>query len=175
MWHHLWHLDVSWEEKVLRAIFVYAFLLIALRLFGRRELSQLTAFDLIVLLTLSNILQNAMIGNDNSVTGGLIGATVLLSVNAAIAYAAFRSRRFERLVEGVPQVLIHAGRVDAKAMRSTLITEQDLIAAIHNQGLERFEDVRLAIAEPNGTISVIPEPNAGKSGSGGQAKAEGAP
>jgi len=156
MWRHLWHLDVSWQEKILRAILVYAFLLVALRLFGRRELSQLTAFDLIVLLTLSNILQNAMIGNDNSVAGGILGAVVLLSVNATIAYVAFRSRRFERLVEGAPQVLIHAGKVNRKAMRATLLTEQDLYAAIHGQGLEHFEDVRLAIAEPNGNISVIP-------------------
>ena len=175
MWHHMWHLDVSWQEKVLRAIFVYAFLLVALRLFGRRELSQLTAFDLIVLLTLSNILQNAMIGNDNSVAGGLIGAGVLLSVNAAIAYLAFRSRGFERLVEGAPQLLIHDGKVNRKAMRSTLITEQDLYAAIHDQGLERFDDVRLAIAEPNGNISVIPRPNAGKSPPGGQAGPESGP
>lgn len=155
MWHHLWHLDVSWQEKALRAILVYAFLLVALRLFGRRELSQLTAFDLIVLLTLSNILQNAMIGNDNSVAGGLIGAGVLLTMNAVIAYLAFRSRKFERLVDGAPRILIHDGRMDRKAMRSSLITEQDLYAAVHNQGLERLEDVHLAIAEPNGTISVI--------------------
>jgi uncharacterized membrane protein YcaP (DUF421 family) len=158
MWHHLWHLDVSWQEKALRAILVYAFLLAALRLFGRRELSQLTAFDLIVLLTLSNILQNAMIGNDNSVAGGLIGAAVLLTMNAMIAYLAFRSRKFERLVDGTPKVLIHDGKVDPKAMASTLLTEQDLVAAVHSHGLERFEDVHLAIAEPNGIISVIPLP-----------------
>ena len=157
MWHHLWHLDVSWQEKALRAVLVYAFLLVALRLFGRRELSQLTAFDLIVLLTLSNILQNAMIGNDDSIAGGVIGAAVLLSVNAVVAYLAFRRRKFERLVEGAPQILIHAGKVNRKAMRSTLLTDQDLFAAIHSQGLERLEDVRLAIAEPNGNISVIPE------------------
>jgi uncharacterized membrane protein YcaP (DUF421 family) len=162
MWRHLWHLDVTWQEKVLRAVLTYAFLLVALRLFGRRELSQLTAFDLIVLLTLSNILQNAMIGNDNSLSGGLLGAVVLLSVNAAVAYLAFRSRRFERLVDGSPQVLIHAGRVDRRAMRSALLTDQDLLAAVHGQGLERFEDVHLAIAEPNGTISVIPRPGGGR-------------
>src|SRR6266496_5934463 len=157
----LFHLQVPWQEKVVRGVVVYAFLLVAIRVFGRRELGQLTAFDLIVLLTLSNILQNAMIGNDNSVSGGLIGAAVLLSINAAIAYLAFRSRRFERLVEGSPQVLIQGGKIDPKAMRSTLLTEQDLYAAIHNQGLERLEDVYLAIAEPNGNISVIPKPSGG--------------
>ena len=175
MWHHLWHLDVSWQEKALRALLVYGFLLVALRLFGRRELSQLTAFDLIVLLTLSNILQNSMIGNDNSVSGGLIGAAVLLSINATVAYLAFRSRRFERLVEGAPQVLIQGGKIDPKAMRSTLLTEQDLYAAIHNQGLERLEDVYLAIAEPNGNISVIPKASGGNSRPKGQAGAESGP
>src|SRR5947209_18689393 len=98
MWHNIFSLGVSWEERVVRAILVYAFLLVAIRLFGRRELGQLTAFDLIVLLTLSNILQNAMIGNDNSLSGGVIGAVVLLSMNFAVAYAVFRSRRLERLV-----------------------------------------------------------------------------
>src|SRR5439155_33148 len=79
--HDLFHLGVPWSEKIIRAVFVYGFLLVAIRVFGRRELGQLTAFDLIVLLTLSNILQNAMIGNDNSLVGGLIGAVVLLSAN----------------------------------------------------------------------------------------------
>jgi uncharacterized membrane protein YcaP (DUF421 family) len=165
MWHHLWHPDVSLQEKALRAILVYGFLLLTLRFFGRRELSQLTAFDLIVLLTLSNILQNAMIGNDNSVAGGMVGALVLLSLNATVAYLAFRSRRFERLVDGTPRVLIHDGVVDRQALRITLLTEQDLLGAIHGQGLERLEDVHLAIAEPNGNISVIPRSNAADSSS----------
>src|SRR6266536_4836205 len=82
----LLHLQVPWQEKVVRGVVVYAFLLVAIRVFGRRELAQLTAFDLIVLLTLSNILQNAMIGNDNSLLGGIIGAVVLLSANFTVAY-----------------------------------------------------------------------------------------
>src|SRR5438105_12018863 len=99
MWHNIFSLGVSWEERVLRAVIVYAFLLVIIKVFGRRELGQLTAFDLIVLLTLSNILQNAMIGNDNSVTGGVIGAVVLLSLNYAVAFGVSRSRRIEKVVE----------------------------------------------------------------------------
>src|SRR5438128_6474500 len=106
MWHNIFSLGVSWEERVVRAVIVYAFLLVAIKAFGRRELGQLTAFDLIVLLTLSNILQNAMIGNDNSLSGGVIGAMVLLSANYAVALLVFRSRRAERMVQGQPRVLI---------------------------------------------------------------------
>ena len=152
----LFTIQVSWEEKVIRAVVVYVFLLLALRLFGRRELGQFTAFDLVVLLTLSNILQNAMIGNDSSLLGGLIGASVLLTANLALAYAVFRSRTFQRFVTGQPRILIRDGVVQEDALAVQRLTEQDLLAAVHNQGLEDFDLVHLAISEPNGTISVIP-------------------
>src|SRR6266550_3313634 len=116
----LFHLQTPWQEKVLRAILVYAFLLVAIKVFGRRELGQLTAFDLIVLLTLSNILQNAMIGNDNSLSGGAIGALVLLSANYAVAFWVFRSRRAERTIEGEPRILIHDGKIQRAAVRKEL-------------------------------------------------------
>lgn len=152
----LFHLQVPWEEKIIRAVVVYAFLLLALRLFGRRELGQFTAFDLVVLLTLSNILQNAMIGNDSSLLGGLIGATVLLTANLGLAYAVFRSRSFQRFVTGEPRILIRDAVMLEQALAAQRLTEQDLLAAVHNQGLEDFSRVQLAISEPNGTISVIP-------------------
>jgi uncharacterized membrane protein YcaP (DUF421 family) len=153
----LFHIQVPWEEKVIRAVVVYVFVLIALRLFGRRELGQFTAFDLVVLLTLSNILQNAMIGNDTSLLGGLIGATVLLSANLGLAFAVFRSRLVQRLVTGEPRILIRDGILQRQALAAQRLTEQDLLAAVHNQGLEDFGRVHLAISEPNGTISVIPK------------------
>jgi len=151
----LFHIQVPWEEKVIRAAVVYIFILIALRLFGRRELGQFTAFDLVVLLTLSNILQNAMIGNDTSLLGGLIGATVLLSANFGLAYAVFRSRSLQRFVTGEPRILIRDGVLQRQALADQRLTEQDLLAAVHNQGLEDFGGVHLAISEPNGTISII--------------------
>jgi uncharacterized membrane protein YcaP (DUF421 family) len=156
LWKDLFHIQVPWEEKVIRAVVVYGFILISLRLFGRRELGQFTAFDLVVLLTLSNILQNAMIGNDTSLLGGLIGATVLLSANFGLAYAVFRSRWVQRLVTGEPRILISDGVLQRKALAEQRLTEQDLLAAVHTQGLEDFGRVHLAISEPNGTISVIP-------------------
>jgi uncharacterized membrane protein YcaP (DUF421 family) len=153
---NIFGLGVSWEERVLRAVLVYAFLLVAIKVFGRRELGQLTPFDLIVLLTLSNILQNAMIGNDNSLSGGAIGALVLLSANYGVAYWVFRSRRAERVIEGEPRILIHDGKIQRAAVRKELLTDQDLLSAVRREGLERIEDVRLAISEPNGLISIIP-------------------
>jgi uncharacterized membrane protein YcaP (DUF421 family) len=152
----LFHLQVPWQEKVIRALVVYVFLVLALRLFGRRELGQFTAFDLVVLLSLSNMLQNAMIGNDSSLLGGLVGATVLLTANLGLAYAVFRNRSFQRFVTGEPRILIRDGVVQKEALTAQWLTEQDLLAAVHNQGLEDFSGVYLAISEPNGTISVIP-------------------
>ncbi len=160
MWHNMFSIGSSWQERALRAVLVYGFLLVAMRVFGRRELGQLTGFDIIVLLTISNILQNSMIGNDNSVTGGFIGAIVLLAANLTLAFVVFRSRGAERLVEGRPKILVHDGQLQQKALRSELFTEQDLLAAIHREGLSDFADVRLAIAEPNGMISVIPKSEA---------------
>jgi uncharacterized membrane protein YcaP (DUF421 family) len=156
MWHNLVSIGSSWQERAVRAIVVYVFLLLLFRIFGRRELGQLTGFDIIVLLTISNIVQNSMIGNDNSVTGGMIGAAVLLVANLTLAYIVFRSRRAERLVEGRPKILIHDGRRLDPAIRTEMLTERDLLAAIHREGLEDFTQVHLAIAEPNGMISIIP-------------------
>jgi uncharacterized membrane protein YcaP (DUF421 family) len=157
MGHALFHPGVSIAERIIRAVLVYGFLLVAIRVFGRRELGQLTAFDLIVLLTISNILQNAMIGSDNSITGGVVGAVVLLSANYAIAFGVFRSKKVERLVEGETRILIQDGRLQDKMLRRELLTESDLLSAVHRQGLERFEDVKLAFSEANGTITVIPK------------------
>ena len=160
MWHNLVSIGSSWQERAIRAVAVYVFLLVAIRMFGRRELGQLTAFDIIVLLTISNILQNAMIGNDNSLTGGLIGALVLLSANLLLAYVVFRRPTVERLVEGAARILIRDGQLLREALKKELLTEQDLLSAVRREGLERFEDVHLAISEPNGMISVIPRQRA---------------
>lgn len=156
MWHNLVSIGSSWQERAIRAVAVYVFLLIAIRVFGRRELGQLTAFDIIVLLTLSNILQNSMIGNDNSVTGGMVGAGVLLSANLVLAFVVSRRSRIERIIEGEPRILIHDGQIRTDQMRQELLTEQDLLSAVHREGIERIEDVHLAISEPNGMISIIP-------------------
>jgi uncharacterized membrane protein YcaP (DUF421 family) len=156
VWRDLTHLPIPIVEKVIRAVAVYALLLVAIRVFGRRELGQLTAFDLIVLLTLSNVLQNAMIGDDNSLVGGVIGAVALLVANWILAVAVFRNRRVEQVVVGRPTILIRDGEIQQDALNSEKLSHQDLMSAVRREGIERPEDVRLAISEPNGMISVIP-------------------
>src|ERR687888_1840456 len=109
--HDMFVLGVPVAEKILRPVLVYAFLIVGLRLAGKRELAQLNPFDLVVLLTLSNTVQNAIIGNDNSVTGGLIGATTLLAVNYIVVRFLFKHEKLERLVEGDSDVLIENGKI----------------------------------------------------------------
>src|SRR5271170_1126557 len=111
MLHNLFSLGpISIAEKIVRPILVYVFLIIGLRLAGKRELAQLNPFDLVVLLTLSNAVQNAIIGDDNSVSGGVIGATTLLTINYAVVRFLYGHQRIERLVEGAPDVLIEDGQ-----------------------------------------------------------------
>ena len=155
MWHDMFSMGVPVAERVLRAAIVYVFLLGAIRIFGKRELGQMTSFDIILLLSLSNMLQNAMIGADDSLIGGIIGAAVLLGINLIVAFVVFRSRRVERVVDGDPKVLIRNGELQRESLRAELLTDQDILSAVRAQGLEGIEDVKYAFAEPNGLITVI--------------------
>jgi len=154
---HLVGLDpgITVWEKVLRAAVVYIFLLIAFRLTGKRQVGQMTTFDLVVVLVISNVLQNAMIGADNSVAGGILGAAVILIVNFIIAEIAVRSRRAERILEPEPTVLIVNGKIIEKNLRKELISIADLHSALRKDGIISSEDVKLAVLEPNGAISII--------------------
>jgi uncharacterized membrane protein YcaP (DUF421 family) len=158
-WHdtlvNMFVLGAPWLEKILRPILVYVFLIVGLRIAGKRELAQLNPFDLIVLLTLSNTVQNAIIGNDNSVTGGVIGAATLLAVNYLVVRFLFRHRRIDRLVEGKRDWLIREGQVLKDHLNRELMTRAELIAAAHKQGIACLEDVESAILEPTGTITFI--------------------
>src|SRR5258708_30928694 len=122
LWTNLFHLDISVLEKVLRTIVVYGFLIVGLRLAGKRELAQLNPFDLVVLLTLSNALQNAIIGNDNSLVGGLLGAAVLLGINHLVVRFLYDHEKLDRLVEGDADVLIQDGKVQEDRLKKELIT-----------------------------------------------------
>jgi uncharacterized membrane protein YcaP (DUF421 family) len=153
IWHDMVHLGVPWLEKVLRPVIVYAFLVVGLRLAGKRELAQLNPFDLIVLLTLSNTVQNAIIGDDNSVTGGIIGAATLLVVNFAVVRFLYSHEELDRLVEGDADVLIEDGKVRMDRLRKELITMPELEAAAHRQGFASLADVDRAVLEPSGTVS----------------------
>src|ERR1700738_4547512 len=110
MWTHMFSLTLPLAEKILRPILVYAFLVFLLRIFGKRELAQLNPFDLVVLLSLSNTVQNAIIGDDLSLTGGLIGAFTLCAVNYAVIRFLFRHRRLDQVIQGSPAVLIEHGK-----------------------------------------------------------------
>ena len=145
-------LEPSVVEKVLRPILVYAFLIVGLRLAGKRELAQLNPFDLIVLLTLSNTVQNAIIGEDNSVTGGLIGATALLILNYWVNRLLYGHERLERLVEGDADLLVDNGVVCEDALQRELITRVDLEAAAHKQGFTSLEEIERAELGPGGAI-----------------------
>jgi len=155
MWTNMFDLDLSILEKMVRPMIVYAFLLVGLRLSGKRELAQLNAMDLVVLLTLSNTVQNAIIGPDNTVVGGLIGATTLLAMNYCIVRFLFSHPVFDRLVEGKPTPLVEHGTSQPANMQRELITPQELRAAAHKQGFASLHDVEKAVLEPSGVISFV--------------------
>jgi uncharacterized membrane protein YcaP (DUF421 family) len=155
LWADMFHLGVPVLEKILRPILVYVFLVVGLRLAGKRELAQLNPFDLVVLLTLSNTVQNAIIGDDTSVTGGLLGAATLLLVNYAVVRFLYTHERFERLVEGDADVLVDDGRIVRRSLKRNLISRTDLEAAAHRQGFASLADVQRAVMEASGTITFV--------------------
>lgn len=153
MWGNMFHLAVPVLEKILRPILVYVFLVVVLRLAGKRELAQLNPFDLVVLLTLSNTVQNAIIGDDNSLTGGLIGAATLLLVNYIFVRFLYSHPEVDAIVEGRSDLLMEHGKLDKRKLRKDLITLPELEAAAHKQGFDSLADVDCARIEPGGTIS----------------------
>ncbi|HSV14297.1 MAG TPA: YetF domain-containing protein [Tepidisphaeraceae bacterium] len=154
-WHDMFHLTLPIVEKILRTIIVYFALMLGLRISGKRELAQLNPFDLIVLLMLSNTVQNAIIGDDNTVTGGIIGAITLLSVNYLIVRLVYRSPMLQRFFGGEAEVLVRHGHIRKHKLEQELITPEELEAAAHRQGISSLTDVEKCILEPTGTISFI--------------------
>ena len=154
-WKDMFVLGLPLAEKILRPIVVYAFLVISLRLSGKRELVQLNPFDLVVLLTLSNTVQNAIIGEDNSITGGVIGATSLLIVNYLVVRFLYDHKKLDQLVEGRADVLIDDGKVSLERLKKELISPKQLEAAARKQGFESLEGVQQCILEPGGTLTFV--------------------
>ncbi|HEY7173232.1 MAG TPA: YetF domain-containing protein [Vicinamibacterales bacterium] len=142
-------------EFVLRAVVVYVFLLVVLRLTGKRQIGQLAPFDLVLLLVLSNAVQNSMNGGDNSLVGGLLSAGTLVALNYGVGYAIFKNKRLEAMVEGRPQVVIHNGRVFEDVMKHAKLTHHELSAALRRAGCACADEVQTAILENNGSISVV--------------------
>jgi len=155
LWTDMFVLALPVAEKILRPIVVYIFLVIGLRLAGKRELAQLNPFDLVVLLTLSNTVQNAIIGDDNSVTGGILGAATLLLINFLVVRFLFRHEKLDQLVEGEATVLIEDGKILEDHVEKEVLSLAELEAAAHKQGFADLREVESATLDPSGTICFI--------------------
>lgn len=154
----MFNLSVPWWELILRGVIVYVFLIIMLRVTGKRQVGQLAPFDLVLLLVLSNAVQNSMNGGDNSLIGGLVSAATLVILNYAVGCLTQRSRKMEALIEGRPQVLVHDGKLFEDVMENAKLTHHELNSALRRSGCLTVEEVKLAVLENNGGISVIPKP-----------------
>lgn len=152
----LWRLSQPWWEFALRGALIYGFLLGVFRLSGKRQVGQLAPFDLVLLLVVSNAVQNSMNAGDNTVTAGLILVLTLVGLNAGFGWLSFRSKRAEGLIEGSPRVLIHHGQVLEQALEAERITRHELLGALRQEGLSEFSQVHIALLENNGHISIIP-------------------
>jgi uncharacterized membrane protein YcaP (DUF421 family) len=151
----MFHIAVAWWELVVRAAVVYVFLLVLLRLTGKRQVGQLAPFDLVLLLVLSNAVQNSMNAGDNSLVGGLISAATLVLLNYFMAIATWRSKRLETLIEGKPEILIHNGKLFKEVADKARLTQHEIQAALRRGGCTSVEEVHAAILENNGAISIV--------------------
>ena len=150
----MWEMSLPWWEFILRGAIVYVFLLVILRITGKRQTGQLAPFDLVLLLILSNAVQNSMNGGDNSVLGGLISATTLIALHYCVAFLTYKSRTLEAWIEGTPRVLIHNGVLNQKVMNSELLTPHELAGALRAAGCADVSHVHSATLENNGQITV---------------------
>lgn len=153
----MWNLSIHWWELIARGLFVYFFLILILRSTGKRQIGQMSPFDLVLLMVLSNAVQNSMTGGDNSITSGIILAVTLVLANWTVGKLTSSSKVMEQLIEGDPQVLFHNGIVYEKVLKDAQVTRQELIAAVHKAGYANLDAIRAAILENDGTISVIPK------------------
>ena len=152
----MFDLAMPWWQFVLRAAAVYAALLVLIRLSGKRTMGQFTPFDVLLIVLLGNAVQNALLGKDTSLAGGLLLAVTLISFNWCVAFVTSRSQRAERLVEGVPVVLARDGQLFRSVLRRELVSEDDFNEALRQNGEMTLTNVRIALLETNGSISVVP-------------------
>ena len=153
----MWHMGASTWVIALRTLAVYGAVFIGLRLMGKREIGQMTIFDLVVILLIANAVQNAMVGQDTSLQGGILAAAVLLVVNRLVAFLGLRSGRFGRLIEGTPTVLVQDGQFVEPHLRKEGVDKEELEMAAREHGMESIEQVKLAVLEVDGSISIVPE------------------
>lgn len=145
----------SYLEIIIRSAAVYLFMLVALRIFGKKELSQLNTADVILILLISNAVQNAMVGSDSSLYGGLAAATVLFTINFTLKRLMFKYKKFSDFLQEKPEILIHNGTLEFKTLSKLNITSDELREAMREHGVENFKDVKLAMLEIDGNISII--------------------
>lgn len=157
LFHDMFMLPIPLLEKLLRPMLVYVFLVLLLRIFGKRELAQLNPFDFVVLISLSNTVQNAIIGEDNSVAGGFVGAFALMLVNYLVVRFLFRHRRLDQVLEGEPAVLVKDGKVQHKALASELITVPELDVVARRQGFDGVNALEECVLEPGGAFVMKPK------------------
>jgi uncharacterized membrane protein YcaP (DUF421 family) len=155
IWTDMFAMSLPWLEKILRPVIIYMFLVVGLRVAGKRELAQLNPFDLVVLLTLSNTVQNAIIGDDTTVTGGILGAISLLATNYLVIRVIYGHKKAEEVFEGNADALIIQGKVNKERLKNELITEDELLTAAQKQGIASLADVETAVLEPSGTIVFV--------------------
>lgn len=144
------YLDIA-----LRSLAVYAFMLIAIRLTGKKELSQLNTIDVVLILLISNAVQNAMVGNNTSLLGGLAAAAVLFILNYALKKITFKNKKLREIIFQHPEILIHDGKLNFEKLSQLGITDEELKEAMREHGVEHYKDVKLAIFEVDGNISII--------------------
>ncbi len=154
VWTDLWQVQIPLIEKVLRTVLVYGGLAVLLRLGGKRDLAQLNSFDLVVMLLLSNVVQNAVIGNDNSLSGGLLGAAVLIAINAGVVRLSNRYPRLTHVFEGSPTVLVKDGQLVTGVLRRLGLRRGDVVAACRQQGADHISEIKEATLSPGGSIVV---------------------
>ncbi|MEI6079497.1 MAG: YetF domain-containing protein [bacterium] len=150
----MFNLSIPWWTFIIRGVVVYGFILVLLRLTGKRQIGQMAPFDLVLLLLISNTVQNSMNGGDNSLIGGLISAATLLILNFAVAQLTFKNKRLANIVEGRPEVIIHDGILYSDVLKSEKITHEELESALRQAGCNSISEVHFAILENNGTITV---------------------
>src|SRR4029079_16138776 len=151
----MFSMSVPWWELIVRSLIVYVFLIVLLRLSGKRQVGQLAPFDLVLLLVPAKAVHNSLNGGDNSLVGGLVSAVTLIGANYCVGIATFKNKRLEAIVEGRPQILVHNGRVFEDVMARAQLTHHELQAALRQAGCACIEDVQSAVLENNGAISVL--------------------
>lgn len=149
----MFDISVPWWELVVRGLVAYVFLILLLRLTGKRQIGQLSPFDLVLLLILSEAVQNSMTAGDESLIGGLIVATTLVVANYLVGFITFKSKKLEKIIEGRPQVIIHEGKVFEDVMNEAKLTRQELDSTLRQAGYFEIKDVKLAILENNGSLT----------------------